>query len=616
MSNSKRSGNVMTVLFILLIFTTALQAQNPASNQILQMVPGDSIFCIRINNIDLTLNQIDQFLAGASPMPMGSSMLVRMQLAGLLGNPQLNGLDMSGCFVMFGSLLPGEPNETNPISNIFVGILAPVTDYKQLIDNSPNCTQPDDKDISKISKNETPIMLVTQSGNYALLSWANDYDKLIKMKQIISTTDSKGLVNTLNAEDAKSSANEPIWIYGNIQLVSKTFGPMLFAKIEEMKMIMKSLPTNQTGMQTGNVQNVMDMYIKILDILLKETKFVSVAIKPKPDVLYITKTITAIPDTDMANIFAANSSPDKENKLLGYLDNGAMMNIALKLNKPSLEKINNIGVNLLSTMAGKSMTEENIAKMKSLSAKASDCMGEFTAISVSIDNKMKPPFIAKYFIEIKDVNEFNQLTEEAMNIMESSGLMDFYKGLGMETSFEIKRDVDNYKGVKIDSAKFSMKPTDANSPQGQMINKMYGEGFDYQWGIVDGLFVCAVGGDVNTRVHKFIDEVKAGPPEQYCQEIQSALALLPQANKADYFITYNILRLFTMLSVMSPIPIPQMEIQSKSNIVIAGKTGEGRMVVDIAVPKQHIMEIMSTFMTMQQKMMQQQQNQSGTQGTP
>ena len=55
------------------------------------------------------MNQTDQFLAGVSPMPMGVSMLVRMQLAQLLGNPQLAGLSTNGNFAAFGSKITEPP---------------------------------------------------------------------------------------------------------------------------------------------------------------------------------------------------------------------------------------------------------------------------------------------------------------------------------------------------------------------------------------------------------------------------------------------------------------------------------------------------------------------------
>ena len=84
-------------------------------------------------------------------------------------------------------------------------------------------------------------------------------------------------------------------------------------------------------------------------------------------------------------------------------------------------------------------------------------------------------------------------------------------------------------------------------------------------------------------------------------EMKAALSLLPQLNKADFFVTFNVLRFIKMVTSIVPIPIPPMEIQTKNNIVVAGNVAENRMVVNIAVPKQHLTEIMATFMALQQK---------------
>jgi hypothetical protein len=156
-----------------------------------------------------------------------------------------------------------------------------------------------------------------------------------------------------------------------------------------------------------------------------------------------------------------------------------------------------------------------------------------------------------------------------------------------------------------------MKSTDANSPQGQMINVMYGGGFDYRWGMVDGLWVCTIGGNANSAIRELIDQVKAGGPKQIGDEMKTALTLLPEADKADFVLTYNFLRLFKMVGAFSPMPMPmlQMDIPTKSNFVFAGKAGNGKMVVDIALPKEHLTEIMTVFITMQQQKMQMQQNQ-------
>jgi hypothetical protein len=594
-------STVTAGLLVLIIFAAALYAQSPANNELLKMIPAKSLFCVRINNFDYTLNQVDQFLAGISPMPMGVSMLVRMQLANLLGSPQLNGLNTNSSFAVFGTILADGSAQANPAANMFVGILAPVTDYKQFIDGNTNCTEPDDKGISKITMNGAPVMLVTKAGNYALISWANVYDGLATMAKAISAANAAGLNGTLDTAEAKLAETEPIWAYSNVQQVNEAFGPMISAKFQEIQTMMKSMQANQPGASPEGIQNIMNMYSGILEILMKETKSVSVAINPKSNVLNITKTISAVPGTDMAKMLTADNSSQSENTLLPYLEDGAMANFGATMNTPFWKTLNVKSIDLYAAMSGGSMSAENIKEMKTLAADIIDSAKGPVAYSISTNAESKPPFAVKYFIAVKDEKKFNQIIEKAIEMMSSSGIMDIYKNLGMETSFNTKNAVDNYKSVSINAAKLSMKAADAGSPQGQMITSMYGEGFDYRWGMVDGLFVGAFSGDVDTTMHQSIDQVKSDSPKQIGSEMKAAMELLPGANKADFVVTLNILRLIKMATSMVPIPIPPMDIQTKSNIVIAGSAADSRMVVNIAVPKQHLTEIMSAFMSMQQQ---------------
>ena len=617
MFNSKCLRNAAAVgLLVLLVLATGLQAQSsakPAGDQLLKMIPAESLFCIRVNHFEYTLSQIDQFLAGVSPMPMGISILARTQLAKVLGSPQINGVNMNGSLVIFGAIPPGEQTQTNPISKVFIGGLVPVTDYRQLISDNPNCGQPDEKGVSKITSNGTPILLVTQVGNYALISWPNDYAKLVAMAKVMSAAKAAGLASTLDAAEAKLAMTEPIWVYGNVQQASKTFGNVVSGKIEELKTTMKSIDPNRPGAPSMmNIENIMNMYASILETFTKETQYLSIAINPKPNVLNITKTISAVPGTDMANMFVADTSANQKNKLLGYLEDGAFMNFGFKINSSFWKELYIKSIDLFAVMAGENMTTKDIARMKALVVDVIDCVGGPIACSASIDIKTKPPFVAKYVIAVKDKEKFNRLIEEATQMFNTSGIMDFYKELGIETGFTMQRGVDRYKDVSIDSAKFTMKSTDANSPQGQMINVMYGGGFDYRWGMVDGLWVCTIGGNANSAIRELIDKVKAGGPKQIGNEMKTALTLLPEADKADFVVTYNFLRLFKMMTAMLPVPIPQMDIPTKSNIVFAGKAGNGKMVVDIALPKEHLMEIMAVFMKMQQQQKIMQQKQPGS----
>jgi general secretion pathway protein G len=66
-----------------------------------------------------------------------------------------------------------------------------------------------------------------------------------------------------------------------------------------------------------------------------------------------------------------------------------------------------------------------------------------------------------------------------------------------------------------------------------------------------------------------------------------------------------------MVGIMMPditgtgMKMPQVDVPSKSNLNIAGKIADGKVVVDIAVPKQHLAELVSAVMIMQQQMQKQ-----------
>ncbi len=620
MFNSRCLRNAASIgLLVLFFLTTGLQAQSsskPADDQLLKTIPAESLFCIRVNHFEYTLSQIDQFLAGVSPMPMGLSILARAQLANVLGSPELNGINMNGSFVIFGAIPPGEPTQTNPISELFIGALVSVTDYRQLISGNPNCSQPDEKGVSKITSNETPIMLVTQVGKYALISSANDYAKLVAMAKVMSATGTAGLASTLDATEAKLAMTEPVWAYGNVQQASRAFGNVVFEKIEEIKTNMKNIKAKDPNTPPiMNIDNIANIYVSIFQTLMKETGSVSLTIRPKPTALNLKVGVSALPGTDMANMFVADASAAQENKLSAYLEDGAMMNIGFKTNTTLLKKFNDKRFDLLSIIAGQSITAEDTEKLKTLSTNIIDSLAGPAAFSISIDAKNRPPFAIKYFIEVKDTEKFNKLINEAIEMMNTSNIKDFYKSIGMEMSFATQRGIERYKGVSIDSSKLKIKSADPNSPQGQMMNVMFGaifgDGIDYRWATVNGLWVCAASKEADSEIHKLIDQARTGGPTQMCTEMKAAMALVPEAEKADFIATYNYLRLFKMIGAISPIPMPmlQMDIPTKSNIVFAGKAGKGKFTLDIALPKEHLMEIMAVFMKMQQQQMMMQQNQ-------
>ena len=61
MFNSKCLRNAASVvLLVLLVLATGLQAQSsatPAGDQLLKMIPAESLFCLRVNNFEYTVCQ-------------------------------------------------------------------------------------------------------------------------------------------------------------------------------------------------------------------------------------------------------------------------------------------------------------------------------------------------------------------------------------------------------------------------------------------------------------------------------------------------------------------------------------------------------------------------------
>lgn len=722
---------ILPNLMIFLVFTTVVKAEiseKPAGDDLLRILPAESLFCVRVNNLENSISQLDQFLTGISPMPMFLSMTVRGQLAKLLGSQELTGLNMRGSFALFGMTTNGEP--TGPKQpDIFIGLLVPVTDYKQFIDGDPNLSPPDANGISK----KTGRPLIKQVGNYALLGLDNN-DNFAATAKSISDGKTSGLAGILDTNEAGRAMKEPFWAYGNVQLTSKIYGEKIRTELEDMKTEMsnaalknrtridvndliacyqadvdgdKRLTTDEIDQQITklktemdckeqNIQaqikqleqqenqpadsdsnmsdtvkeqieklkiiddskremqaridrleniknrlanmepgqkveikelvrqvedvneqsnnpqaaklaaNVMNMYAAVLETLMKETKFLSLTVRPEPNVCNTALSISALPGTDMANIFVADTSAGLENKFLAYLEDGAVMNFAGKMNAP-VWKLYAKSIDLISPMMA--MSPEDTAKIKALLENAAVALGDSMAGSFAVDTKNKPSFKCNYVIAVKDKEKFNQLIEEGAQMMNASAITDFYKSCGFEMGFTIKRSVDNYKDIPIDSAKFMMKSTEPNSPQGQMINAMYGEGFDYRWAIVDGLCVCAMGGDVESAIRQLIDQAKAGGPGQLANETRAALSLIPQAGKADFFGMYNFLRWFKIIGTMMPVPVPQMDTPTSGNIAFAGKITNGKMAFEAAFPKQHLMEMMGMFrMTQQQQMQPKQQS--------
>jgi len=555
----------------------------------LKMVPSDSLFCVRINNLDEALGQVDLFLTGLFPMQVSG--LVKAQLGQILGDPQSQGVNTTGSFTLFGPL-PGEggPDPTR------IGILIPIGDYQQFVSGNANVSAADAMGISKIGPEGSPMLDVVQVGKFALAGQPGS--GLAEAKKSLAAGTS-GLATALDAAELKRATSASVWAYGNIAAAAQLFGGMVQDKIQEVKEQMAGLQ-EQGANPMAAATATFDMYAALAETIMNEAKYLSLSLSPSSGQIGAALVVAGKPGTGMADMLQAGPAK-QDTKPLGHLDSGAIMNFVGSMDTPFWRKYNEAIFEMMPKLLGGSGSGDDMEALKKMASDAMDCFSGSIAGSMSANPGGQPPFNVQYVAGWKDTEKFYQVMDAASEMMASGPIAEFYKNMGFKISFDLKRKADTYKGTALDSVTFGMEATNPDSPEAQMVSKMYGDGFNIQLATVDGMLVYALGQEPGAAVRKLVDQVKAGDSGQASGEVQSAMQLISGAEKADFFTTFNVLRMLQMVSAIAPIPIPTTDVPTQSNLAIAGNTADGKMTIELGVPKQHVLEIMGMVMQMQQQ---------------
>jgi hypothetical protein len=255
-------------------------------------VPAQSLACLRIRNFEYSINQIDQFLVGISPVPMMLSMGLRAQFAGVLGNPQLAGIDMNGTFAFFAVPLPGS---ADPNAAPFVGVLVPVSDYSVFVGSNPNVAQPDAQGVSQIAAQVPGPMVAKQAGAFALITMAQGYDALLATADMITSGRSVPLSTSIEPADAQSAA--PVWAYINAQAAMRLLAPVISAQMGQTG-IMLGAPPTAPGMPPMDFSQLAQNM---------EVQSVVIGLTPMANILTATVQLTALPGTKTAQMLVRGS---------------------------------------------------------------------------------------------------------------------------------------------------------------------------------------------------------------------------------------------------------------------------------------------------------------------
>jgi len=571
-------------------------------DKLLGSLPADTLLAVRVNHLEYNFNKLDQFLMDASPLPMGASMMIRSQMAGFFGDPELKSIKMNGNFMVFIVADETPAGEEFNFDDAFIGIMVPITYFKKFVSENPNVGEPDSDGISKISQgNETQARAI-KVGQYALITPSKSNKKLKEIAEILRDTKKDSLASTLDDQQKKQAVKEALWVYSNLEIVSERFGDAI---TEGMDNFVKELKKQEAeGTMPGNPSQQMEMNMAMLKAFMDDGQFITVTVNPKLKVLNASIGLKMKDDSEMAKFFVSNPLANQENRLLGYLDEDAMMNMAIWVDQQHTKDFFLKMVDSFAETSGEVLSQDDIELTKRIISDFVDCAGEALAFTFDMASQKSKTMAGSYVFEIKDVDKLNSALDGAVKLFRSDGMAEFYMGQGLEVAFSLERGVDSYKGAQIDKAFLKMTPIDPENPQGQMIAAMYGDGFNYRWATVDNLFVCTIGDNAEKELYGLIDIVRDGGPKKTDAGIKSTLALLPESKTLEFVGTINYLKqvkaVFSALANSDmPIPKPDLNITSKTTgLAFGGKADKGQLIFNIALPKKHLSEISQFFMSM------------------
>ena len=599
MSNSRSLRNVILVATVAILAAGGAWAGEAKKKRqtagMMWAIPAKSLFCVRINKFDGTLDAANEFLKDVAPESLDAKTALLSKLGSLLGDNELKGVNKKGNIAIFGLNIEGESAAPGPMGNMFIGALLPVTKYENFISNNPNCGEPDDEGISTITANGQPRGLATNFRRFALLCPPNARENLIKVKELLAQR-RQSLGRSLDADDRKQAASSPVWVYLNVKQGSKMIGPMLFGKLEQMKGQLQKMKESGQSPMMIDPSGIVNFYGGIFKMLLGGTDYVMLGLAPSSDSCSVTVGVKTVPETEMAAMVGSPIGGDFSNKL-GYLDDGAMMNICTKIDRSSLKAGYMKLFELVGQMIPDGIPEADLEEMKTLMTEGINSLGDSIAISVGVNGKGSTPFWGKYVIEVKDEKAFKEVLEKELKMMQDGAFSELYKGFGVEMDVKINRGAGTYEGITIDAAKVNFKVGDEKSMQSQMITAMFGDGLDYNWAFVNNHCVYTIGGDSDKLIRELIDQVKAGGPKKIGAEMKAAMDSIPESKQADVVGTYNYARVINMVTrFIGEGADSANQVQSQSSIAFAGRTIEdGKMKLQMVLPKKHLQEIQSVF---------------------
>ncbi|MHC5160720.1 MAG: hypothetical protein ACYSOC_03695, partial [Planctomycetota bacterium] len=432
--------NLQPLKIIIFSFVIALYAASNVGaadigndDALLKMLPGDCMFCVRVNNFNGSLGKLDAYMAGASPIPVSLAMLANLQLGSMIGDPMLTGIDQGGDFALFA--IPPQANDAEPV----VGLLVPVTDYKTFVETNSNCKEVEGGMAALLAPN-SPVggfaLAEAGDGKYAIVVSESQKATLPALKEAIAKSQ-KPLGQKISTAQAKEAVSAPVWAYINLAKFYEKYNQNALSMFEMAQ---------QEITKTGGPAEMMEFYFKMLPELFKEfageADSATIALTPQPTIMTLDVGLRARDGSDLAKMLVSDPKPTGYT-LTNYLDNSNAVNALMRMDRSSMQAFYDKLFDIMEAATEDPTAKEQTAKMKGLTQKMFDVMGDEVSVSYSY-MAGTPPFKLQEVIDVKDSAAMKALMTESMDYANS-----LYKTMGIPAELKYEPGVSTYKGATI-----------------------------------------------------------------------------------------------------------------------------------------------------------------------
>ncbi len=603
--NARFARNLVLVSMIVLnavgftpVYSQANTADPNAKGDFLTHWLGDScVGVMRINHFQTSLTAMDQYLAGASPLPFSLAMMATMQLTGITGDPSLTGIDMEGDFGIAAVKLPQDQTD-----ELFMAFMIPTKTHDAFLKANKNVSGPDSDGIYVLDVERSPlgkmVLLPIKDSKYLIVSREQSKKELLAF-QVMMQNKKGTLSDKLDKESLKKASLSPAWVWMNVGLVHQLYNDTLVSAIRGIEKAMSELQPGAAHTQKMQMMMTQEM----IQFIFGQSDSFGLSLNLNSGTLLAEMTMKAKPSTELAAMLKPAQPAYTKFALTDKLDNSAAVNMIMHVNKPVFEKLTAKVMDILAI----SMEDKSDTKLKDMSVRAVSNIAD-AAMGFSYTSQA-PYFEFEQYVSLNDPNAFKPLMLE---LAKQTNIL--YQKMNFPMGFAFIADAEKIQNTAVD--RFEMKPIaskDPNDAMAQMMLQMYGEkGLQY-YGVMSGkTYGIASGSGAKDKLAAMIGGKTNHPVPG---DITMALSAIPDSAKADMILSVNLLRLAKGMSDMTSTMASQknetfgkmpnfwegIDTQTQSCMSIGAFIEDGQVRKTVALPKQHLREIVQAVMQVQQK---------------